>query len=243
MREFGRRARRFFWSTYGRHVWDTQNIRHSDRTIQRTLDLLLALGAGPGDSVLDVGCGTGNYVAALAAAGFRVTGLDYAPGMLERSRSKIGPAISQVVSLLAADLAAPLPFAEEVFDHAIAISVLQALPDPRMALGEIRRVLRPGGTLVILHVPAPSTQGQALRRTIRQRMDMMTRRSLGRVAMVVLKTTAESMRLTRYWTPEELTGMLATAGFKVASLDPGPPIMVAATRPLTNATGEYASDI
>ena len=243
MREFGRRARRLFWSIYGRHVWDTQNTRHSDHTILQTIHLLVALGARPGDSVLDVGCGTGNYVAALAAAGFRVAGLDYAPGMLERSRSKIDPAISQAVSLLAADLAAPLPFTEEGFDHAIAISVLQALPDPLMALGEIRRVLRPGGTLVILHVPAPSTQGQSLRRTIRQRMDMMTKKSIGRTAMVVLKTTAERMRLTRYWTPEELTEMLVAAGFQVASLDTGPPILVAATRPPARTEGEYASDI
>ena len=62
---------------------------------------------------------------------------------------------SGTVSLRMASLDRPLPFGDAGFDHGILASVLQAVADPRFTLGELWRVLKPGGTLVVARYSRP----------------------------------------------------------------------------------------
>ncbi|KQV69946.1 methyltransferase [Nocardioides sp. Root122] len=99
-----------------------------------------------GRRVLDAGCGSGPLVADLAGRGAQVTGFDASPAMVRIAKERLGPD----VPLLVADLTAPLPFATGEFDDAVAALVLHYLEDWSGPLAELRRVLRPGGRLVVV---------------------------------------------------------------------------------------------
>jgi ubiquinone/menaquinone biosynthesis C-methylase UbiE len=101
-----------------------------------------ALEALPGPVVVDVGGGTGNYSAALRDDGLLPTVSDLSPAMLEVARAKGLPAVR-------ADATA-LPFGPGSVDAVALISMLHHVPDWRRALDGARRLLRPGGRLVLL---------------------------------------------------------------------------------------------
>jgi SAM-dependent methyltransferase len=98
-------------------------------------------------ALLDVGCGTGANLTALRDVA-RPVGIDIAPEAIDFCRRR---GLAQT----AAASAAALPFAAASFDVALSCDVLshRSLPDRRVPLAEIRRVLRPGGVL-LLNVPA-----------------------------------------------------------------------------------------
>jgi ubiquinone/menaquinone biosynthesis C-methylase UbiE len=115
---------------------------------------------GPGDRVLDVGCGTGTHLARYAGRGCAVAGVDRDPRMLERARGRLGPG----AVLVEAD-AGSLPFEDGSFDLAMAMLVLHEM-DPAVrtaALEEMRRVA--ARVLVIDHHPAGggTLRGRAIR--------------------------------------------------------------------------------
>jgi ubiquinone/menaquinone biosynthesis C-methylase UbiE len=96
-------------------------------------------------SILEIGAGTGvNF--AHYPKGARVYALDQSREMLATARKRPCRACATVTQ---AD-AQILPFATGTFDTAVATLVLCSIPDPLQALGEIRRVLRPGGTMRLL---------------------------------------------------------------------------------------------
>ncbi|MET9224236.1 class I SAM-dependent methyltransferase [Lentzea sp. NPDC003310] len=97
-----------------------------------------------GRRVLDAGCGAGPLFAALRERGAVVSGFDVSAGMVERARLRLGPD----ADLRVADLADPLPYGDAEFDDVVASLVLHYLEDWGPALGELRRVLRPGGRLI-----------------------------------------------------------------------------------------------
>jgi len=96
-------------------------------------------------SVLDVGCGTGEVTARLAAKYPRPTfvGIDLEESHLDRARARCAEFGSRVRFQVGDALA--LPFDDELFDLVVCRHVLQAVSDAPRALSEIRRVLRPGG--------------------------------------------------------------------------------------------------
>jgi SAM-dependent methyltransferase len=98
-----------------------------------------------GRRILDAGCGTGPLSAALRDRGATVTGFDSSAKMLELARRRLGPG----ADLHLADLGSPLPFPDGAFDDVIACLVLHYLEDWTAALAELRRVLVPGGRLVV----------------------------------------------------------------------------------------------
>jgi demethylmenaquinone methyltransferase/2-methoxy-6-polyprenyl-1,4-benzoquinol methylase len=103
----------------------------------------------PGDRVLDACCGTGDLAVAAEREGGVVTGLDFSPRMLERARRKSG-----TVEWVEGDLLA-LPFADRSFDAATVGFGVRNVASLEQALGELRRVLRPGGRLAILEITQP----------------------------------------------------------------------------------------
>jgi arsenite methyltransferase len=102
-----------------------------------------------GGILLDVGCGPASLTASLAlAAGPEglVLGIDRSEAMLARAvRVESGPQIG----FLRAD-AQQLPLRDETVDAVVSVGVLQFMPDPVVALGEMARVLRPGGRLAVV---------------------------------------------------------------------------------------------
>ncbi|MEU4806827.1 class I SAM-dependent methyltransferase [Actinosynnema sp. NPDC023587] len=95
--------------------------------------------------ILDAGCGSGPLFAALRDRGAAVTGIDASAGMLELARRRLGAD----ADLRVADLADPLPFPDGAFDDVVASLVLHYLRDWGPTLAELRRVLVPGGRLIV----------------------------------------------------------------------------------------------
>lgn len=106
---------------------------------------LRLLGDVAGLKVLDAGCGSGAHAAALRSRGAIVTGMDQSSGMLALARERLGGG----AALFEADLGAPLPLPDSSFDRVLAALVLHYVEDWRLPLSEFRRVLVPGGKLVI----------------------------------------------------------------------------------------------
>ena len=112
----------------------------------RILDLVVPKGAAL--AALDIGCGTGFLSLELAVRGHRVTGIDFAPAMLELARRKAAER-GLDIHFEPAD-AEQSPFPPGSFDLAISRHVLWTLPHPEAAIDEWIRVLRPGGRVVII---------------------------------------------------------------------------------------------
>ncbi|GAA1034625.1 class I SAM-dependent methyltransferase [Virgisporangium ochraceum] len=107
--------------------------------------MLTLAGDVAGRRILDAGCGSGPLSEALIARGAIVTGFDGSPAMVELARKRLGDA----ADLRVADLGAPLPFADGAFDDVVVSLVLHYLRDWTQPLAELRRVLRPGGRLLL----------------------------------------------------------------------------------------------
>lgn len=125
-----------------------------------------AAGPCPGDLALDVGCGTGRALPALAAAvgpDGRVLGVDLTPAMLEAACSA---GRDGCATLLVAD-ARRLPVPDAVAGLVFAAGLIQHLPDPAGGLAELARATRPGGRLVIFHPSGRAALAARHGRTIR----------------------------------------------------------------------------
>ncbi len=114
-----------------------------------------ATGTGPGDSVVDVACGTGKLAAALAehVGPFgRVVGVDLSQGMIDRARRSY-PDLVQLE--FATGNALALPFVGGGFDAATIAFGLRNLSDFEAGFRELARVVRPGGCVVCLELSVP----------------------------------------------------------------------------------------
>ena len=97
--------------------------------------------------ILEVGVGTGKSILFYPPAA-RVTALDISPRMLERASQRARRA-GRSVALDLADAQA-MPYAPGSFDAVVSIFVFCSVPDPTQALAEVKRVLRPGGRLIMV---------------------------------------------------------------------------------------------
>jgi ubiquinone/menaquinone biosynthesis C-methylase UbiE len=137
----------FYASANGSRVYANMTaLMHRLFTFQPPMEWL----NNPADGVaLDVGCGPGRVTTTLArAVGPRgvALGVDIAAAMLARAvRVEAGPQLG----FLRAD-AKRLPLRDETVDVVTSVAVLQLVPDPAVALGEMARVLRTGGRLAVL---------------------------------------------------------------------------------------------
>jgi ubiquinone/menaquinone biosynthesis C-methylase UbiE len=113
----------------------------------------------PGESVLDVACGTGNLTLTAktyAGPAGRVHGIDAAPEMIELARKKAARAGAEVA--FDVGLAEKLSFPDATFDVVISRLAMHHLPGDlqRAAFAEMLRVLKPGGRVLIADFVAPS---------------------------------------------------------------------------------------
>ena len=130
--------------------WATVYDRLWRQYVNQTVPVLEAWAkVGPGERVLDVGCGTGAFEKRLVEAGVAgdIVGIDLSPNMLRQARAKLADV--PTVTFQQADVHA-LPFDDAGFDIVVSASTFHYFDDPDQALNEIARVLRPGGRFVVL---------------------------------------------------------------------------------------------
>lgn len=152
---------------YDLHGWviDTFLFRGQVRQLRHTAATLARI--QPGDTVLDVGCGTGTQAIEIqrcvGRAG-RVAGVD--PGIEQIARARAKAARRNVPIEFQLGVIEQLPFADETFDVVLSTLMMHHLPAglKRQGLAEIARVLKPGGRLVIADfMPQQERHGQARR--------------------------------------------------------------------------------
>jgi ubiquinone/menaquinone biosynthesis C-methylase UbiE len=99
----------------------------------------------PGEYLLDAGCGTAIFTTDFLAAGATVIGVDVSRPMLERAMKKTSPT---VFSPFQADMLR-LPFYDNVFDKTASITALEFVEDAVAAVGELFRITKPGGSVLV----------------------------------------------------------------------------------------------
>lgn len=114
------------------------------RTLRQARLLADALDA-PGQVILDIGCGDGTAAATAAPflAGHRLIGVDWSQDALRRARPRMGAVVRGELEH------GGLPLADGCADAVLFSEILEHLVDPDQALDELRRVLRPGGHLML----------------------------------------------------------------------------------------------
>jgi ubiquinone/menaquinone biosynthesis C-methylase UbiE len=144
------------------HAYEEEIPKHvRDRLLAKKTSLmreqLEAAGIAVGARGLDLGCGQGWYLSALASAGYRMHGLDYSVGQLKKAAASArhdapaAGAAPAALRLCQGDAQA-LPFPDGSFDFAYSINAFHHLPSraaQERAIREIVRVLRPGGVFIL----------------------------------------------------------------------------------------------
>lgn len=134
-----------FFDHHAAH-WD-DNPQEGKETLRRFCELKERLGLKEGMEVLEVGCGTGQITALLAAWVYpgRVTAIDFSPAMLDRARKKGIDADFRQFDVCAG------PVDLERFDAVLCFQSFPHFRDKPAALQSMARSLKPGGRLVVLH--------------------------------------------------------------------------------------------
>lgn len=159
--------------------WETDYLNpRIEPFYEDAFDLLVEmLGAGPGDSVLDAGCGYGFHASRLARRGLSVTGVDFSEAALGRAQHYLAQAgLGGQVELRQGNLLG-LPFEDANFDYVSCWGVLMHIPEVERALEELVRVLRPGGRLVLAENNADSLHVRLWEPTLRSLKRLLGRQS------------------------------------------------------------------
>lgn len=184
---------RFFdiWSNFYRRTFFGLELRRIQRLALERLRVV------PGQLVLDLGCGPGDGASWLAKKSVVSVGLDYSQGMLETARKE-----PLLTGRLARGDAGRLPFRSGAFDKVVCTNSFHHYPDHLSALREMRRVLKPGGLLVLV--------------------DPRRDHPFGRLAIDFGENVVFGLAEVRIFTLVEWHSMLRVAGFADSSVLPGP---------------------
>jgi len=158
-------------------------------------------------AILDAGCGTGEGTSRLSESGLKVFATDLSAAMVEKAIRQYHFIHGSVADAVA------LPFASGSFDIVLSLGVIEYISAYEGAVREFRRVLRPGGTL-ILSIPNRSSWFRRL-----HKLDRMLARLMRRVeARLRGSTQKDASRIPTYrhqsWTLTEATRLLNASGFK-----------------------------
>ncbi len=136
-----------YWDRYFRELRESGD--DLDWGGRWTEPFLVPLEETPARTVLELGCGTGNDATRLAREGYAITAIDLSSEAIEQARAKFG----QTITFLVADMASPLPFADEAFDAVMSNVALHMFSDAvtRSIFSEVGRVVRRAG-LFLFHV-------------------------------------------------------------------------------------------
>jgi SAM-dependent methyltransferase len=173
---------------------------------ERIADLMEAA-AGPGARFLEVGVGTGRIALPLYRRGRRIFGIDLSIPMLERYRAKAGLAGCAPPPVVCADVTR-LPVRDASVDAVIEVHVLHLIRDWRQALAEIRRVLAPGGVVLVGRRIWERSEGRGPRAMARERHAAI-------LAQMGFRGTRIGAR-----TDEEVIGAFTDLGGRVEELEP-----------------------
>ncbi|MDM4762410.1 bifunctional demethylmenaquinone methyltransferase/2-methoxy-6-polyprenyl-1,4-benzoquinol methylase UbiE [Galbitalea sp. SE-J8] len=132
-----------------RHYDRTNDVLSAGQSILWRVATTKAVAPVAGERILDVAAGTGTSSAALARSGATVVAVDFSPGMIAEGRKR-----HPRIEFIEAD-ATRLPFGDDEFDAATISFGLRNVHDPRAALAEMYRVLKPGGRIVVCEFSRP----------------------------------------------------------------------------------------
>jgi arsenite methyltransferase len=191
------------------HVAFDQKAAEKLEAMYRTRDVLRrralvrdALGAQPGESIIDIGCGPGFYVAELldeVGPEGAVLGIDSSEAMLALAARRCdGP---ENASFVRAD-ATVLPVGDAAADAALSVQVMSHVPDVDAALAEAHRVLRPGGRIVVWDIDWETLSWYTADR------ERMTRAK-----------EAFAEHLPHPTLPQQLTALLRCSGFQEVTME------------------------
>ena len=133
-----------FWSKIS-GVYDLIENIYNGKANARTTDYVASL-MDKDDKVLECACGTGMFSVKIAPCVKDLTATDFSDGMLKRTKKKCRKLTN--IQIESGDITA-LKYEDDSFDKAVAANVIHLLDDPAKAIDELRRVVKPGGTIVI----------------------------------------------------------------------------------------------
>jgi len=186
------------------HLWRRQTVALS--------------GIHAGAQVLDVCTGTGELaflLSRLVGPRGSVTGADFCEEMLERAKTKSGTQYQNLFFIVSD--AKQVPFPDNTFDAVTVAFGMRNIPDTSLALKEIKRVLKPGGTFVCLELTRPHA------RWFRLLYEWYVFRVMPFIGELVVKTAAPYLYLPRsinaFYPPEEFRQVIAEQGFSDVRVD------------------------
>jgi ubiquinone/menaquinone biosynthesis C-methylase UbiE len=239
---------RNFWRDYliGRDRSFGIELLTSGSAYRRMMELQVeSLRLSSGDRVIDLGAGTGSFEQQLARlpdcpSPIHVTAVDYVREALRRARDRLDqPATSYglIVSYLEADLnlfhpQQKIPLKSDSFEAAIASLLLNYLECPESVLREIRRLLRPGGRMVISSLRRDADFSRLYVENLtelqlgvaRDELPDLKQVEIGPVSRSFLNDAARILELEevgafRFWDSDELEQLVAQAGFTAIKTD------------------------
>ncbi len=170
--------------------------------------------------ILDIGAGTGFLSLILAEMGYDVVGVDFSEEMLERAKKKAADQGLKLKVEFKLDDAEALSFKSESFDAIVNRAVLWTLPNPKEALSEWKRVLKPGGKLCFfLHEPHHNGLTQRFRRQFGNVLILFIERRNPWYSLYNKKSGVE-LPFRDGAEPSAITMLLEDAGFEHISAEP-----------------------
>lgn len=198
--------------------FDAGTIPGKEKTprLDRFLSSLPAAATGPAPALLDVGCGAGRLARRMHDAGFAVLGIDINPAAIQAARSLAVPAgaAGRRLEFAEADFAADdrPRLAGGPFDVAVCQLVISIIGGPRERrnlLRHVRENLRPGAAVFLSASGVSDTINPGYARLYAADFPLTGERH----TYLSRDERGETLYATHHFTPEELTGLLAEAGF------------------------------
>lgn len=221
---------RQFWNAHS-STWDeATNTSEYRLGLEQMTQAVAQRSDDRAGTILDLGCGTGNYSIAMARDGWQVEALDLASKMLRLASAKAEAACAGQISFQQANFNRPLPLPDAAYRHALSIATLQCVGEGSF-FAEVYRVLQPGGYFYGVF------RDDAMRDKRPNKAVQVGKRSRRWQTIMVLKARAARTELVTHWTEDSMRQALVNAGFQVDEVVPfyrGTKLIIAA-RPASAA--------